>query len=56
MIEDSKKAVLHEPDVLAFTIQEGPRPLGAWMGREPGFIKPVFEWVNFKENYVEKDY
>jgi lipopolysaccharide transport system ATP-binding protein len=46
LIEDSKKAVLHEPDVLAFTIQEGPRPLGAWMGREPGFIKPVFEWVN----------
>lgn len=46
LIEDSKKAVLYEPDVLAFTIQEGPRPLGAWMGREPGFIKPVFEWVN----------
>ena len=46
LIEDSKKAILHEPDVLAFTIQEGPRPLGAWMGKEPGFIKPIFNWVN----------
>ncbi|MEL1247931.1 polysaccharide ABC transporter ATP-binding protein [Flavobacterium helocola] len=46
IIEDAKRAVFHEPDIMAFTIQEGPRPLGGWMGREPGFIKPVFEWVN----------
>ena len=46
IIEDAKRAVLHEPDIMAFTIQEGPRPLGGWMGKEPGFIKPVFEWVN----------
>jgi lipopolysaccharide transport system ATP-binding protein len=46
IIEDAKKTLIHEPDIMAFTIQEGPRPLGGWMGREPGFIKPVFEWVN----------
>ena len=46
LIEDAKKAIFHEPDIMAFTIQEGPRPLGGWMGKEPGFIKPVFEWVN----------
>ena len=46
LIEDAKSAVFHEPDIMAFTIQEGPRPLGGWMGKEPGFIKPVFEWVN----------
>lgn len=46
LIEDAKRAIFHEPDIMAFTIQEGPRPLGGWMGKEPGFIKPVFEWVN----------
>ena len=46
IIEDAKRAVFYEPDIMTFTIQEGPRPLGGWMGKEPGFIKPVFEWVN----------
>lgn len=46
LIEDAKRAIFHEPDIMAFTIQEGPRPLGGWMGKEPGFIKPIFEWVN----------
>ncbi len=46
LIEDSKKTIFHEPDIMAFTIQEGPRSLGGWMGKEPGFIKPVFDWVN----------
>jgi len=46
LIEDSKKSIFHEPDIMAFTIQEGPRALGGWMGKEPGFIKPVFKWVN----------
>lgn len=46
IIEDAKKAIHYEPDIMAFNIQEGPRPLGGWMGKEPGFIKPVFDWVN----------
>ena len=46
LIEDSKKSIFHEPDIMAFTIQEGPRALGGWMGKEPGFTKPVFKWVN----------
>ena len=46
IIEDAKKAIHHEPDIMAFNIQEGPRSLGSWMGKEPGFIKPVFDWVN----------
>lgn len=45
IIEDSKKTVFHEPDILNFTIQEGQRDFGAWLGKEPGFIKPVFNWV-----------
>lgn len=46
IIKDSKKTIMHEPDIMAFTIQEGARALGSWMGREPGFIKPIFNWVN----------
>jgi lipopolysaccharide transport system ATP-binding protein len=46
LIEDALRAIFHESDIMAFTIQEGPRALGGWMGKEPGFIKPVFDWVN----------
>lgn len=46
IIKDSKKTIMHEPDIMAFTIQEGARALGSWMGREPGFIKPIFNWAN----------
>jgi lipopolysaccharide transport system ATP-binding protein len=46
LIEDALRAIFHESDIMAFTIQEGSRPLGGWMGKEPGFIKPVFDWVN----------
>jgi len=45
VIEDAKKALFVENDILAFTIQEGERPIGSWMGREPGFIKPKFDWL-----------
>ena len=45
LIEDAKRTVFHEPDIMSFTIQEGQRGLGEWLGKEPGFIKPVFDWV-----------
>lgn len=44
LIENAQSSVFTEKDILAFHIQEGERELGGWMGREPGFIKPVFEW------------
>lgn len=46
IIEDSRRAVLVEADALAFSIHEGQRKLGAWMGKEFGFIKPNFDWRN----------
>ncbi len=46
IIEDSKNSVFHESDIMSFSIQEGNRPLGGWMGKEPGFIKPNFNWDN----------
>ncbi len=44
LIEDAKNTVFVEKDILSFNVQEGERNIGSWMGKEPGFIKPVFEW------------
>jgi lipopolysaccharide transport system ATP-binding protein len=44
VIENSKTTLFVEKDIMAFNIQEGERAIGAWMGKEPGFIKPIFDW------------
>ena len=44
VIENSNAALFVEKDIMAFNVQEGERAIGAWMGKEPGFIKPVFDW------------
>lgn len=44
LIEDAKRAIFTEKDIFSFSIIEGQRPIGSWMGREPGIIKPIFEW------------
>lgn len=46
LIKDARKAIFTQQDILSFNILEGERSVGAWMGREPGIIKPVFEWIN----------
>jgi lipopolysaccharide transport system ATP-binding protein len=46
LIKDSSESVFVEKDIISFNIQEGRRELGSWMGKEPGIIKPVFEWTN----------
>ena len=45
VIENGKTSLFAEKDILAFNVQEGERPAGSWMGREPGFIKPKFDWT-----------
>jgi lipopolysaccharide transport system ATP-binding protein len=46
VIKDSRETIFVEKDILSFNIQEGERDFGAWMGKEPGIIKPVFNWTN----------
>ncbi|MDC1327339.1 ABC transporter ATP-binding protein [Ulvibacter sp.] len=46
VIEDKKTAVFHEKDMLSFTVINGKRELGVYMGKEPGYIRPVFKWLN----------
>lgn len=44
LVEDRKKSVLKELDIASFTVVDGDRDLGVYMGREPGFIRPKFDW------------
>lgn len=44
LIKDRKEAIFVEQDIFSFTIQVGQRNIGGWMGKEPGFIKPIFDW------------
>ena len=44
VVEDKKRAIFNENDILNFTIVDGGRELGVYMGREPGYITPKFEW------------
>jgi lipopolysaccharide transport system ATP-binding protein len=45
IIENGKTTIFVEKDILAFNVQEGERSMGSWMGKEPGFIKPKFDWI-----------
>lgn len=50
LIKDSKEVIFSESDILSFNIQAGQRVIGDWMGKEPGYIKPIFEWQNLNNN------
>lgn len=52
LIEDAKNSAFTEKDIVTFNIQVGERNIGAWMGREPGFIKPVFKWKTKQTNDI----
>lgn len=45
-IGNKTKGILIENDIFNFKVQDGQRELGVYMGREPGYIKPTFEWEN----------
>ena len=44
IIENKKSAIFIDKDVFRFTVVDGGRELGTYMGREPGYIKPQFNW------------
>ncbi|MFQ3576753.1 MAG: ABC transporter ATP-binding protein [Cytophagales bacterium] len=44
LIEDRRMAVCTEKDLLSFVIMDSRRNLGVYLGREPGFVKPKFNW------------
>lgn len=44
LIDKNSKTVHSEKGIASISIIHGERPAGAWMGKEPGFIKPKFIW------------
>ena len=46
VVENRKLVVAEEKDVLSFVITMKESDLGTFMGREPGDIKPGFEWTH----------
>jgi lipopolysaccharide transport system ATP-binding protein len=44
-IKDCREAIFVEKDIISFTVVDGGRDLGVYMGREPGYIKPKFDWT-----------
>ncbi|WP_080777695.1 ABC transporter ATP-binding protein [Chryseobacterium phocaeense] len=45
LIEDKKQAIIIENDIVSFSVVDGNREIGVYMGREPGFIRPFFDWT-----------
>ena len=46
LIENRKRAVCIERDILSFNVAHGERQIGVYMGKEPGYIRPSFKWIN----------
>jgi len=46
IVKDKRDAIFVEKDILSFTVVDGGREMGTYMGREPGYIKPTFNWEN----------
>lgn len=46
VVYNREKPIFVEKNIITFTVIDRKRELGAYMGREPGFIKPQFKWKN----------
>jgi len=46
VVKDIRHAIFVEKDIVSFTVIDGGREMGVYMGREPGYIKPNFKWEN----------
>jgi lipopolysaccharide transport system ATP-binding protein len=46
IVKDKREAIFVKKDIISFTVVDGAREMGVYMGREPGYIKPTFIWEN----------
>jgi hypothetical protein len=46
LVEDFRKVIFVEKNILGFTVINAARTIGGYMGREPGYIKPIFNCEN----------
>jgi lipopolysaccharide transport system ATP-binding protein len=47
-VKDRSKGVVVENDVISFTLANKQSALGSWMGREPGDVRPQFDYTEEK--------
>lgn len=45
VVKNKREALYIQSDILSFSIQNKPIELGEYMGDEPGFLHPKFEWI-----------
>jgi lipopolysaccharide transport system ATP-binding protein len=45
-VKDKRQAVFYENDILSFRIINAEREIGVYMGKEPGYVRPNFNWLN----------
>ena len=43
-VEDRKRSIYAERDIMSFNVVNGSREIGVYMGKEPGSIRPKFKW------------
>ena len=43
-VEDKKRCLYKHKDIISFNVVDGEREIGVFMGREPGSIRPKFDW------------
>lgn len=44
IVKDKSHAIFIEKDIISFIVINGKRDIGVYMGKEPGSIRPKFEW------------
>jgi lipopolysaccharide transport system ATP-binding protein len=53
LVIDKKEAKIIEKDVLSFSIVPDSKVIGAWMGKEVGYIIPNFEWKSLNKSEIK---
>lgn len=50
LIKDKRECVYSDSYALPFTVVDSERDLGVYMGREPGYITPLFNWIRINND------
>ena len=48
VVENKSQGIITESDIISYTISNKEMSMGSWMGREPGDIRPVFDYHEIK--------
>ena len=48
VVKDRKSPIIVENDVVSFVVSNKQNALGGWMGREPGYVTPLFQYEDIR--------